>query len=139
MEMTPVAPTARAQGMRARFRQATRTLTALAALAGLAVLVSACGAVSADSGVARTPATSATPGRSGAASSPGAGRASKAEAYAQCMRAHGVPDFPDPVNGHITINSAPGSALDPGSPQFREASQACEALAPSGSASAGSR
>jgi hypothetical protein len=51
--------------------------------------------------------------------------------YAQCMRAHGVPDFPDPVAGGFEINNtAPDSDLDPSSPQFVAANSACEALSP---------
>ena len=49
-------------------------------------------------------------------------------AYASCMRSHGVTDFPDPTAaGAFT----PGN-LDPNSPQFRAASQACRSLQPSG-------
>ncbi len=57
--------------------------------------------------------------------------------YAQCMRAHGVPDFPDPVNGGFHITSGPGSDLDPGSPQFAAADSACKALSPEGHAGTG--
>jgi CubicO group peptidase (beta-lactamase class C family) len=52
------------------------------------------------------------------------------EAYARCMRAHGVPDFPDPVGGHITLSPAGGA--DPASPAFQAASRACLSLSPSG-------
>jgi hypothetical protein len=50
------------------------------------------------------------------------------------MRAHGVPDFPDPgANGRIAIQGGPGSDLDPQNPQFRAAQQACQSLQPTGS------
>lgn len=46
--------------------------------------------------------------------------------HAQCMRAHGVPNFPDPTfaNGHIEIN-APG--VDPNSPAYKAAVTVCGA------------
>ena len=41
-------------------------------------------------------------------------------AFARCMRAHGVSDFPDPNgNGTIQINSVSGSDLDPQSSAFQ--------------------
>jgi hypothetical protein len=55
--------------------------------------------------------------------------------YAQCMRAHGVPNFPDPeiTNGGIGVPSGFGfnmpPGLDEGSPQFQSANQACESIA----------
>jgi hypothetical protein len=54
--------------------------------------------------------------------------------YAQCMRAHGVPNFPDPhtTSGGIGVPSGIGFALsgiDVHSPQYQTASQACQSLA----------
>lgn len=50
--------------------------------------------------------------------------------YSQCMRENGVPNFPDPEEGKIQIT--PGSGVDPESPEFQEASEACRQFAPSG-------
>lgn len=48
--------------------------------------------------------------------------------FAQCMRAHGISNFPDPVQ----VGSAAEIALPPGmattSPQFAAAQQACQSL-----------
>jgi hypothetical protein len=46
------------------------------------------------------------------------------------LRAHGIANFPDPVltNGGIGLNL--GSGINPGSPQFRAAQQACRSLLP---------
>lgn len=52
--------------------------------------------------------------------------------YAQCMRANGLPSFPDPVNGQLQLTATPGGALDPTSPQFQAAQQACKSLEPPG-------
>jgi len=50
--------------------------------------------------------------------------------FAQCMRSHGEPDFPDP--GSTT--KPPAGAIDPTSPQFQRATTACQSLlAPSSS------
>jgi hypothetical protein len=50
--------------------------------------------------------------------------------YAACMRAHGVPDFPDPdVSGGQVIPSA----IEGDRPQVAAAQEACRELAPGGS------
>jgi hypothetical protein len=59
------------------------------------------------------------------------------EAYAGCMRSHGVPGFPDPTpgpngGGGFEIRGGPGTGLDPNSPAFAAAQQACRSLLPSG-------
>lgn len=52
-------------------------------------------------------------------------------AYSQCMRRHGITKFPDPGdNGELRINAGPGTGIDPQSPQFKAAEQACKALQP---------
>jgi hypothetical protein len=63
--------------------------------------------------------------------------------FSQCMRAHGVPDFPDPgTNGGIVIHGDTGGAtgpagssasgppgdLNPNSPAFQKAQKACGGL-----------
>ena len=48
------------------------------------------------------------------------------------MRAHGVPDFPDPVGNNLQIKAGPGSDLDPNSPRMQAAQKACKSLAPGG-------
>jgi hypothetical protein len=46
---------------------------------------------------------------------------------AQCMRAHGVPNFPDP-GGSVTGTPASNSKLDVRSPQFQAAQRTCRSL-----------
>jgi hypothetical protein len=50
---------------------------------------------------------------------------------ARCMRAHGVPNFPDPstAGGGVSIRIG-GNGVDPSSPQFRSAVQSCQQYAP---------
>ena len=83
-----------------------------AALAGIAMLAVACG------------------GGPPAGSAVGSGQTSyqQALAYAQCMRSHGVPGFPDPTSqGLITYGP-----VDIHSAQYLSANKICQHLIPSG-------
>ncbi len=52
---------------------------------------------------------------------------------AQCMRAHGIKDFPDPTSsGAIRIQGGPNSDLNPSDPLFQHAQSACANLLPGG-------
>jgi hypothetical protein len=105
---------------------------ALAAALGLAVLASGCGG-SPGPGVAQAP-------NSGAGGSGSTGGSTKGDpaAYSACMRKHGVPNFPDPdSHGHLKLTFGQGkngqkTGVDPNSPQFRKAQQACQKLLPNG-------
>ena len=49
--------------------------------------------------------------------------------YAECMRAHGIPDFPDPDsqgNFDFAVPKGSSSGLDPHNPRFQAANQACQ-------------
>jgi hypothetical protein len=52
----------------------------------------------------------------------------QALAFSACMRKHGVPKFPDPNfgAGHVALQIGPNSGIDPRSPQFQAAQQACQ-------------
>jgi hypothetical protein len=86
---------------------------AASALAGLALLAAGCG--------------SPAPRAAGAGTTAAAADASGV-AFSVCMRAHGVPGFPDPSGGKVVI--PPGSGIDPDSPAFRAAAYACRCLSP---------
>jgi hypothetical protein len=67
----------------------------------------------------------------------GAADLTKMEAYAKCMRAHGVAGFPDPTpsaggGGQIQIRGGPGTGIDPNSTVFQGAENACKSLLPNG-------
>jgi hypothetical protein len=49
--------------------------------------------------------------------------------YAQCMRAHGVPKFPDPKPGGA-FSFGTKSGVDPNTPQFKAAQQTCQKVVP---------
>jgi hypothetical protein len=50
--------------------------------------------------------------------------------FAQCMRSHGVPNYPDPsqTGGGLAVGS--GTGLDPQSPAFQSAARDCRKLQP---------
>lgn len=107
---------ARRRGFRPR-----RAGLIVALIAGISVLLAACGGSGGSSST--RPAGSSSPGSQ-----------SGAVAFAQCVRSHGVPDFPDPQNGRFLL---PGSLQS--NPNFRPAVQACQhLLGPGGATNSGS-
>ncbi|GAA5033040.1 hypothetical protein GCM10023317_84660 [Actinopolymorpha pittospori] len=53
--------------------------------------------------------------------------------YSQCMREHGIKDFPDPnPDGGMRIEMRPGSDMDPRNPKFQAAQEACKSFQPAG-------
>ena len=127
-----------------------RAFAAVAALVVVGVLVAGCGGGAKSPGVANVSTSSTTSSHtssssssttngggtalSGGGSSTGSGGGGpkvgfaisggspqKALKLAECMRANGVPNFPDP-NGQGVIQ---GSGIDPNSPQFQKAQQKC--------------
>jgi hypothetical protein len=60
-------------------------------------------------------------------------RQQKMVAFTQCMRSHGVSDFPEPAEGHILFHpGGAGGGLKPDSPQFQAAAKTCRKLLPNG-------
>jgi hypothetical protein len=117
-------------GANRRRGQLRRAARIVAALAGVALLCAACGGGSAP--------TTAPPGSPG-----GSNSADTGVAFSQCMRAHGVPNFPDP-NPSTPWKPFSGpylqqAGVDPGSPQFQPASRACQHLMPQVSMTAAER
>jgi hypothetical protein len=53
-------------------------------------------------------------------------------AFSECMRSHGIPNFPDPSGGGGGIRISLGSGINPGSPAFRAAQSQCKHLLPGG-------
>jgi hypothetical protein len=45
--------------------------------------------------------------------------------FSECMRANGIPDFPDPTGDSLSINRAAGGDLNPNNPTFQNASKVC--------------
>ena len=89
------------------------------ALAALSVLaLAACG-------------SAATAGQGTSGQGPRAKSAGMGIQFSDCMRAHGLSNFPDPSpGGGIQINSSSG--INPASPAFQSAQHACSKLLPGG-------
>jgi hypothetical protein len=96
----------------------------LAALALIALIGTGCGGSDSSSGGNTT-----------------ASNQEKAVKFAQCMREHGVSQFPDPdASGNLTIDGVlNGSSIDPNSSTWQHASSACKDLQPPGFTGDGER
>ncbi len=117
-----------------RLTQSRARLLAAAAVLSVVLALAGCGGSSPSPGVAHL---SSTKGAASASSeSGGASSESKASpeqvglAFAKCMRASGVPDFPDPkAGGGFLFHGSPGLIA---SPAFRAAQAKCQKLMPGG-------
>jgi hypothetical protein len=105
------------------------------ALVGIGLLAAACGGGSHPSGVAslgKPTSSSAVAGASVTTAPSGAAvekHFRQMLEFSECMRSHGVAKFPDPTStGGIDFGS--GSGIDPNSPQFQAASEACQKYVP---------
>jgi hypothetical protein len=122
----------------------------IAGLGALALLAAGCGAGAksptvAHLGSSTTSSTSTSSSSSGSSGGDGStGSASpdgQAVAYSACVRAHGVPNFPDPkvsTNGYeVKVAIAVNPSIS-GNPHFQSAQEACRKLLPGGGPGAGS-
>jgi hypothetical protein len=84
-------------------------------------------------------ACSGSPSPTGSGGSPTAGgpaNSSSAVTYSRCVRAHGVPDFPDPgSNGQISGQAAKSALREVSDSRARAATYACRNLNPAGQGS----
>jgi hypothetical protein len=125
----------RSSGSNRRGRPLRNLSVSAFAVIGILGLV-ACGGSAAAPGVASVGSTSAAV-PSSSATGGSSGTPAKAEAqplrYSQCMRSHGIADYPDPSgNGSVTIHVRPGGDLNPNSPQNQAAQAACKSVRPGG-------
>jgi hypothetical protein len=107
----------------------------LTLVAVLALAVAGCGRSGDDESVAKLGTTGSSEGAASEAETGGEGEEGGGEepmlAYSECMRENGIADFPEPVEGQLKIEAGPGSDLNPESPAFQKAEEACRSLAPS--------
>jgi hypothetical protein len=94
-----------------------RTATAITATAALALLTAACSGSPSSAGSASSPRTG------GSSSSP------SAVAYSACMRAHGVPNYPDP-NSSGVLPKGDAQHFGVSSSQLQVAQSACQPVLP---------
>ena len=106
------------------------------ALVGLATigLLTACGGGSHRPEVASVGGTTTTAAPSGSSGRDSSGLVSQSEQlqFAQCMRSHGVPDFPDPSANGGTLNAISAAGINTGSPAYQTALVACKKYSPAG-------
>lgn len=115
---------------------ASRRPIIAACLVVTTVLAAACSGGPASPRVANLGSTTTTTGSASSGGQPAGNPLATEEAYAVCMRKHGIKDFPDPTpgpGGHgagFSITAGPGSDLDPNLPRFQAADQVCKKLLP---------
>ena len=121
---------ARRSGAFTRGRRSSTWMLLGLGLFGLGVLASACSSSPSSPGVASVGGSTTTdPQTAASTGSSATGLPTHADllAYSQCMRAHGVSDFPDPsADGTLSISASPGSDLDPNNPTYEAAQKACQ-------------
>jgi hypothetical protein len=104
-------------------------------LSSLAVVAAGCGGRAASPRVASLNGSTTTTGASAGGGGTPAGASPSVRQdlarFAACIRAHGVPAFPDP-NAQGMFDVGGSSGIDPSSPQFRAAEKKCQSLEPPG-------
>ncbi len=124
-----------------------KAIRLIAGLTAFALLAAGCAGAAksptvAHLGSSATSSASSSASSSGSTTAPSGGGSagsaspdSQAVAYAACMRAHGVPSFPDPQvsgsGGEVRVAVRVTPAIT-GNPQFKSAQQACSKLLPGG-------
>jgi hypothetical protein len=106
------------------------------ALLAVALSAAACGGSGGGPGVASigSETTTTAPTATGNSSSSESTVLARMLKYSECMRNHGLGDFPDPTTGpsgvSLNIKAGRGSDLRPNSPQFEAAQKVCQSLMP---------
>ena len=99
-----------------------RGLSIAVAACGCAVAIAACGSAGLN-----TTGSGATSKKAGALT------------FANCMRSHGVPNYPDPSGSGPTVQLlGASSGINPQSPAFQSAQTSCQRLLPGGGRGSGS-
>ena len=99
---------------------------AVVAAVALGASVTACSSGSTTPAVDSQPTTTA--GSGAGSSSAEASALAEAVTYSQCIRSHGVPNFPDPVQTPDGGYGYRTNGIDPSSSAFQGALQACKSL-----------
>jgi len=99
-----------------------RRASVLAVTAGLVLLTAACG------GSSSSTSTASSPHAGGAASSP------SGLAFARCVRSHGIPNFPDPIDSSGHFSKTVLQQLGVSGSRLRTVEDACQNLLPAGPA-----
>jgi hypothetical protein len=126
----PVASPRRAAGPRRARARSCRAGLVLVVLLATGVLAAACGGGPSGRTVASLGKTTITTGPSAAKGGSTTTPSNSALAFVNCMRTHGEPNMPDPVTEGRSVHIVVSPGLDPGSPRFTAANNACKHLLP---------
>jgi hypothetical protein len=99
---------------------------AFASVAGLSLLAVGCGGGSSGAKVAQVGTTSSTTSNASGSGSSSPTPSDDPNAYSECMRSHGVGNYPDPDSNNILKTQG----IDKNSPTYTAAARACRSLAP---------
>jgi hypothetical protein len=125
----PKTPSGDGTALRREFKGLSRVWAAVAALAvGMIVASCSVGSQSPTGATAGSQPTTTTIAAAGGSGSAGATPLAQAVTYARCVRSHGVPNFPDPVQTPDGGYGYRTSGIDPNSSAFQGALQACRGL-----------
>jgi hypothetical protein len=127
-------------GVTRKSAQLARAAAGVPLVVVLATALGACGGGPKSPGVAGAGNSTSTTVAAGASNGGLSQTAflAKLLAYTNCMRSHGIADFPDPSTGPngqgggFSISAGPGSDLNPQAPTFEAATKACQHLLPYG-------
>jgi subtilase family serine protease len=122
--------TIRLDGKTATVRRLGLVGLAVAPLVGTVMLAAGCGSASSGLPVTSPGPTTTVVGPSVRHRVSGTGLFNRALAFARCMRTRGEPSFPAPTRKGVSVQERiiPGSGVDPNSPQFTAARNACKHL-----------
>jgi hypothetical protein len=114
----------RGPGPRPSWPRRARAAGVIAVMAAAAVLAAACGG------------SPSSTGSGGSRTAGGSANSSSAVAYSRCVRAHGVPNFPDPgSNGQIPKEAVVRALREVSDSRAKAATNACANLNPAGQGS----
>jgi len=117
-------PPGRGSGPRRPWPRRARAAAVITVMAAAALLAAACGDSPSSTGSGGSPTVG------------GSANSSSAVAYSRCVRAHGVPGFPDPGgNGQIPGQAAKSALRGVSDSRARAATYACRNLNPAGQGS----
>lgn len=134
MTLDPSRPdgTVRGFGQRSFAAARSRPASAISALLTVALLFVGCGGSPTRSNGVVTLDSPSPSGHSGVSAAPSGSDSSDQQllAYSNCMRDHGVANFPDPRSGGSFGSLLRQAGIDKDSPTFQAADQACQSLMP---------
>jgi hypothetical protein len=109
------------------------SLALVGVVATIGLLAAACGGGSKNPGAASASSTTTTTTVAPSGSN-ALGETSQSQQLqlAQCMRSHGVPNFPDPSPGGGQLNAISAAGVNTQSPTYQAALQACKKYTPAG-------